>query len=114
MSTAQIKGPLGELSMEIPPYINIDQDPKLSGPTLTIQDPRDAKQKAMWGMLLNSALCLQIANRGQVLPAHTSKTTFLASVKATALSFASSVSVSVPRWKIPRRLSNQNFLARSS
>ncbi|KAH7093287.1 mitochondrial 54S ribosomal protein YmL16 [Paraphoma chrysanthemicola] len=49
MSTAQIKGPLGELSMEIPPYINIDQDPKLSGPTLTIQDPRDAKQKAMWG-----------------------------------------------------------------
>ncbi|KAF2036539.1 mitochondrial 54S ribosomal protein YmL16 [Setomelanomma holmii] len=49
MSTAQIKGPLGELSMEIPSYINIDQDSKLSGPTLTIEDPRDAKQKAMWG-----------------------------------------------------------------
>jgi large subunit ribosomal protein L6 len=50
MSTVQIKGPLGELSMDIPPYININQDPKLSGPTLSIQDSTDAKQKAMWGM----------------------------------------------------------------
>lgn len=49
MSTVQIKGPLGELSMEIPNYVNIDQDPKLPGPTLTIQDSTDAKQKAMWG-----------------------------------------------------------------
>lgn len=49
MSTVQIKGPLGELSMEVPPYININQDPSLSGPTLTIQDSADAKQKAMWG-----------------------------------------------------------------
>ncbi|KAL5118900.1 54S ribosomal protein L6 mitochondrial [Pleosporales sp. CAS-2024a] len=49
MSTVHIKGPLGELSMEVPPYININQDPKLSGPTLSIQDPTDAKQKAMWG-----------------------------------------------------------------
>jgi large subunit ribosomal protein L6 len=51
MSTVQIKGPLGELSMQIPTYINIDQDPKLTGPTLSIQDSTDAKQKAMWGML---------------------------------------------------------------
>lgn len=51
MSTVQIKGPLGELSMEIPSYVNIDQDPKLIGPTLTIDDSTDAKQKAMWGML---------------------------------------------------------------
>jgi large subunit ribosomal protein L6 len=36
--------------MDIPSYVNIDQDPKLSGPTLTIQDSTDAKQKAMWGM----------------------------------------------------------------
>jgi large subunit ribosomal protein L6 len=49
MSTVQIKGPLGELSMQIPSYVNIDQDPKLSGPTLTIQDSTDAKQKEMWG-----------------------------------------------------------------
>jgi large subunit ribosomal protein L6 len=50
MSTVHIKGPLGELSMNIPPYVNINQDPALDGPTLTIDDTRDAKQKAMWGM----------------------------------------------------------------
>mgnify|MGYP003624099837 CR=1 FL=1 len=44
--------------MEIPPYINIDQDPKLSGPTLSIQDPKDAKQKAMWGMMIPTAKLL--------------------------------------------------------
>ncbi|KAF2193535.1 mitochondrial 54S ribosomal protein YmL16 [Zopfia rhizophila CBS 207.26] len=49
MSTVQVKGPLGELSMQIPPYVNIDQDPSLSGPTLTVQDSSDAKQRAMWG-----------------------------------------------------------------
>jgi len=49
MSTVHIKGPLGELSMDVPPYIKIDQDPKLPGPTLSIQDSTDAKQKAMWG-----------------------------------------------------------------
>ncbi|KAF2130580.1 60S ribosomal protein-like protein L6 [Dothidotthia symphoricarpi CBS 119687] len=51
MSTVQIKGPLGELSMEVPPYLNINQDPTLSGPTLTIADSTDAKQKAMWGTM---------------------------------------------------------------
>jgi large subunit ribosomal protein L6 len=50
MSTVHIKGPLGELSMDIPPYVNINQDPALGGPTLTIADAKDAKQKAMWGM----------------------------------------------------------------
>ena len=50
MSTVQIKGPLGELSMEVPPYINISHGTSLSGPTLTIKDSTDAKQKAMWGM----------------------------------------------------------------
>jgi large subunit ribosomal protein L6 len=49
MSTVQIKGPLGELSMQIPAYVNIDEDPALPGPTLTVQDSRDAKQRAMWG-----------------------------------------------------------------
>ena len=49
MSTVQIKGPLGELSMDIPAYVNINQDPALSGPTLTVEDSTDKKQKAMWG-----------------------------------------------------------------
>ena len=49
MPTVQIKGPLGELSMQIPPYVNINQDASLPGPVLTVQDSRDAKQRAMWG-----------------------------------------------------------------
>lgn len=49
MSTVQIKGPLGELSMDIPAYVNINQDPALSGPMLTVEDTTDKKQKAMWG-----------------------------------------------------------------
>lgn len=49
MSTVKVKGPLGELSMEVPAYVKIDQDPKLSGPTLSVQDSTDAKQRAMWG-----------------------------------------------------------------
>jgi large subunit ribosomal protein L6 len=49
MSTVQIKGPLGELSMDVPAYVNINQDPALSGPTLTVEDATDKKQKAMWG-----------------------------------------------------------------
>jgi large subunit ribosomal protein L6 len=77
MSTVQIKGPLGELSMEIPPYINIDQDPKLSGPTLTIDDSTDAKQKAMWGKLPDSPQNLLQTNIPQAQPVHTSKTTSL-------------------------------------
>lgn len=51
MSTVHIKGPLGELSMDIPPYVNIDQDTNPNGPTLTIEDTTDAKQRAMWGMI---------------------------------------------------------------
>ncbi|KAF2196910.1 60S ribosomal protein-like protein L6 [Delitschia confertaspora ATCC 74209] len=49
MSTAQIKGPLGELSMQIPPYVSINMDPSLPGPILSVEDVTDAKQRAMWG-----------------------------------------------------------------
>ncbi|OSS54060.1 hypothetical protein B5807_01136 [Epicoccum nigrum] len=44
-STAHIKGPLGELSMEIPPYITIDPQTY----TLSLEDETDKKKKAMWG-----------------------------------------------------------------
>lgn len=60
MSTVHIKGPLGELSMNIPPYININQDPALGGPTLTIEDAKDAKQKAMWGTRAGFVTCCAI------------------------------------------------------
>ncbi|KAF2749783.1 60S ribosomal protein-like protein L6 [Sporormia fimetaria CBS 119925] len=49
MTTVQIKGPLGELSMQIPSYVKINQDPSLPGPTLSVEDREDAKQRAMWG-----------------------------------------------------------------
>lgn len=49
MSTVHVKGPLGELSMEIPPYINIDQQTM----TLSLEDATDKKQKAMWGAQLH-------------------------------------------------------------
>ncbi|KAF2468550.1 mitochondrial 54S ribosomal protein YmL16 [Lindgomyces ingoldianus] len=49
MSTVHVKGPLGELSMEVPAYVNINQDPSLPGPTLSVEDSSDAKQRAMWG-----------------------------------------------------------------
>lgn len=45
MSTVHVKGPLGELSMKIPPYIAIDQQTM----TLSLEDATDKKQKAMWG-----------------------------------------------------------------
>ncbi|KAF3006474.1 hypothetical protein E8E13_003776 [Curvularia kusanoi] len=44
-STVHVKGPLGELSMEIPPYISIDPQTY----TLSLEDTTDKKHKAMWG-----------------------------------------------------------------
>jgi hypothetical protein len=115
MSTVHITGPLGELSMNIPPYVNIDQDPALAGPTLTIQNERDAKQKAMWGTTLaRTEATFLLLTRTQASPAHTSKTTSSVLAKATALFFASSASVSVPQSRTPRPPLSQNTLARSS
>lgn len=48
-SKVQIKGPLGELSMDVPHFVKIDTSPALMGPTLTIEDTTDKKQKSMWG-----------------------------------------------------------------
>lgn len=48
MSTVQIKGPLGELQYEVPPYIIIDQT-TANKPTLSIQDAKVRQQRAMWG-----------------------------------------------------------------
>jgi large subunit ribosomal protein L6 len=46
MSTVHVKGPLGEMSMDIPPYIHIDQQSYALSLT---EDATDKKQKAMWG-----------------------------------------------------------------
>ncbi|KAF2494776.1 putative mitochondrial 54S ribosomal protein YmL16 [Lophium mytilinum] len=43
----EIKGPLGEISMPIPPFITIDRS--TPAPVLSIENTEEAKQKAMWG-----------------------------------------------------------------
>lgn len=113
MSTVQIKGPLGELSMQIPSYINIDQDPRLSGPMLTIQDSTDAKQKCMWGTIYVPRPS-GLINNEQERRAHISRTISSASAKATAPSSASSVSAFAPQLKTVQRPSNQSTPAKSS
>ncbi|KAF2837595.1 mitochondrial 54S ribosomal protein YmL16 [Patellaria atrata CBS 101060] len=48
MSTVHVKGPKGEMSMPIPPFIAINQtDP--NAPTLSILNEEDRKQREMWG-----------------------------------------------------------------
>ena len=36
--------------MSIPPYITIDRDSSLSGPTLKVQDSSEREQREMWGV----------------------------------------------------------------
>jgi large subunit ribosomal protein L6 len=50
MATVHIKGPLGEMSMPIPPFITISREAPDAPPVLSIQNPEEKFQKAMWGM----------------------------------------------------------------
>ena len=45
----EIEGPLGKMSMDIPPYISIVSNEESRTHTLSILDTQDKKQKAMWG-----------------------------------------------------------------
>lgn len=47
-----IKGPLGSLDLNIPPYMRVEQDPKAQTVTLSIQDKAVTQQRQMWGELL--------------------------------------------------------------
>ncbi|EON68644.1 hypothetical protein W97_07902 [Coniosporium apollinis CBS 100218] len=49
MSTAHIIGPLGEMSMPIPPFIAIQRDTPTSAPTLSVLDAEERHQREMWG-----------------------------------------------------------------
>ncbi|KAL9091376.1 MAG: hypothetical protein Q9159_001460 [Coniocarpon cinnabarinum] len=44
-----VKGPLGELQMELPAYLDVDWDSAARKATLSIQDAAEKKQKSMWG-----------------------------------------------------------------
>ena len=47
--TVEIQGPLGIMTMEVPPYIQISSNEENRTHSLSILDAKDKKQKAMWG-----------------------------------------------------------------
>lgn len=51
-----IKGPLGEMSMEIPPFVSIEGTGQERTYSVSIADQEDKKQKAMWGKTRRSRL----------------------------------------------------------
>ncbi|KAK5016948.1 54S ribosomal protein L6 mitochondrial [Cryomyces antarcticus] len=52
MSTVEVEGPLGKMSMPIPPYISITQDAGNRAQTLDVLDAEDRKQREMWGAII--------------------------------------------------------------
>ncbi|KAJ6160734.1 hypothetical protein N7470_004130 [Penicillium chermesinum] len=48
---AQIKGPKGEMSLEIPSFLTIDHDTATQKATLSVQDVEVPHQRAMWGTI---------------------------------------------------------------
>ncbi|KAI9750405.1 MAG: hypothetical protein M4579_006486 [Chaenotheca gracillima] len=49
LSTAEIEGPLGALSMQIPTFLKVALDPATNVAKITALDEKDRKQKALWG-----------------------------------------------------------------
>ncbi|EWG42169.1 hypothetical protein FVEG_04082 [Fusarium verticillioides 7600] len=47
--TITVKGPLGELELEVPDYVQVTQDPEAKVVSLNVQDTDAKDQKAMWG-----------------------------------------------------------------
>lgn len=56
-ATVDIEGPLGKMSMAIPPYLSIDANEQARTRTLRIEDAEDKGQKSMWGMFGGSRRC---------------------------------------------------------
>ena len=44
-----VQGPLGELSLSVPPFLHIDHDTEARRITLSIEDREVKEQRAMWG-----------------------------------------------------------------
>jgi large subunit ribosomal protein L6 len=51
----EVEGPLGKMSLEIPPYIDIAANEESRTYGLSISDTNDKKQKAMWGVYTHNA-----------------------------------------------------------
>ncbi|KAJ8607049.1 hypothetical protein MRB53_040558 [Persea americana] len=49
MRQVQIKGPLGEMAMSIPPYLQVEHNAAARKATLSILDRQERRQREMWG-----------------------------------------------------------------
>ncbi|PWY76944.1 60S ribosomal protein L6 [Aspergillus heteromorphus CBS 117.55] len=47
----EVKGPLGELTLNIPSFVNVVHDEALQKASLTVQDTEVSHQRAMWGTM---------------------------------------------------------------
>ncbi|KAL6714387.1 54S ribosomal protein L6 mitochondrial [Lecanora helva] len=47
--TVEVEGPLGKMSLQLPPYMTIEQNPDTRKATLSILDREQRKQREMWG-----------------------------------------------------------------
>ena len=47
--SVEIEGPLGKMKMDLPPYVSIASDAETRTHSVSILDPEDKGQKAMWG-----------------------------------------------------------------
>ncbi|KAH8704916.1 putative mitochondrial 54S ribosomal protein YmL16 [Talaromyces proteolyticus] len=45
----EVNGPLGQMKLNIPPFVNVAHDATLRKATITVHDPEIAHQRAMWG-----------------------------------------------------------------
>ncbi|KAK0515135.1 hypothetical protein JMJ35_002514 [Cladonia borealis] len=45
----EVKGPLGKMTVQIPPYMSLDHDKETRKATLNILDREERKQREMWG-----------------------------------------------------------------
>lgn len=48
----------GQLTLKVPPFVNIDHDEALRKATVSIQDAEIAHQRAMWGMFFSLLFCM--------------------------------------------------------
>ncbi|PSS22286.1 hypothetical protein M430DRAFT_17846 [Amorphotheca resinae ATCC 22711] len=48
-STVEIKGPLGKLSMTVPPFVKLEHDEASRKAYVTVEDKEAKKQREMWG-----------------------------------------------------------------
>lgn len=49
--TVKVEGPLGSLSMTIPPFVHIEHDTVTKKAFVTVEDREVRKQREMWGMI---------------------------------------------------------------